>query len=295
MNAEPRPLDHLVLPTASLETARARLTALGFTVAPVGVHPFGTANACVFLADGTYLEPLAVADERQAREAARQGNAFVARDAAYRYRQGGDGFSALVFGTQDARDDDLTFRREGMSGGEILDFSRPFTDAAGNTGEASFRLAFAADLRAPDIFFFTCQRIGVPKVDRASLQSHRNGVTGIVRVVLSASRPFDFAPIVSMAADAPPVEPAAGQAVRVAARNMVVDLVDDAGLEERYGLDAAGHTGLQARAVCFAATDLARIAGLLGDAGISYHMKDSRLVVPPASGQGAAFVFEEIS
>ncbi|RUU90742.1 VOC family protein, partial [Mesorhizobium sp. M7A.T.Ca.TU.009.01.3.1] len=32
------PLDHLVLPTHSLDVARARLTALGFVVAPTGIH-----------------------------------------------------------------------------------------------------------------------------------------------------------------------------------------------------------------------------------------------------------------
>ena len=57
MKTSPRPLDHLVLPTRSLEIARQRLSALGFVVAPTGVHPFGTENACVFFAGGTYLEP----------------------------------------------------------------------------------------------------------------------------------------------------------------------------------------------------------------------------------------------
>ena len=57
-----RALDHLVLPVPSLELARAHLDALGFTIAPQGTHPFGTINACVFFADGTFLEPLAVGD-----------------------------------------------------------------------------------------------------------------------------------------------------------------------------------------------------------------------------------------
>ena len=60
-----KPLDHVVLPVADLGVARARLTALGFTVAPDGLHPFGTANCCVYLADGTFLEPLAVGDPRK--------------------------------------------------------------------------------------------------------------------------------------------------------------------------------------------------------------------------------------
>ncbi|RUW46049.1 VOC family protein, partial [Mesorhizobium sp. M8A.F.Ca.ET.021.01.1.1] len=64
------PLDHLVLPTQTVDTARIRLTALGFVVAPTGIHPFGTENCCVFLADGTYLEPLAIGSEQAATEAA---------------------------------------------------------------------------------------------------------------------------------------------------------------------------------------------------------------------------------
>jgi len=58
---KPRNVDHLVLPVSDLGTSRERMTALGFTVAPEAVHPFGTENACVFFADGTYLEPLAIA------------------------------------------------------------------------------------------------------------------------------------------------------------------------------------------------------------------------------------------
>ena len=295
MHVQPRPLDHLVLPTASLETARQRLTALGFTVAPVGTHPFGTENACVFFADGTYLEPLAVADDREAREQARRGNAFVARDAAYRYRQGEEGFSAIVFATKDASKDHADFRQEGVSGGDILDFSRPFTDASGNTGTASFRLAFAADLRAPDIFFFTCQRIGSPKVDRASLQSHRNGVTGIAGVVLSARHPFEYASIVLMAAEVSMTEPSTGPDVRIVAANTVIDIVDNERLAAHFQLEPIDDAGLHARAICFSVADIAKVASLLKAADILYELREGRLVVPPAPGQGAAFVLEEKS
>jgi hypothetical protein len=61
----PRALDHLVLPVHALDEARARLTRLGFTVAPDARHPFGTENACVFFADNTYLEPLGVASREE--------------------------------------------------------------------------------------------------------------------------------------------------------------------------------------------------------------------------------------
>src|SRR5436190_12620545 len=150
--SQARPLDHVVLPVADLAAARARLTALGFTVAPDGVHPFGTANCCVYLRDGTFLEPLAIGDAAQASASALGGNVFTARDAAYRRAVGNDGFSALVITTADAGADQAAFAAAGLSAGEILEFSRPFVGAAGARDTASFRLAFAADRHAPDLF-----------------------------------------------------------------------------------------------------------------------------------------------
>ena len=95
-------LDHLVMPTADLAVARARLNALGFTVAPEGVHPFGTANCCVYFPGGTFLEPLAVRDAEAVAAAIEGGNVFVARDRLFRAAQGDEGLSALVLATDDA-------------------------------------------------------------------------------------------------------------------------------------------------------------------------------------------------
>ena len=113
-----KPLDHVVLPVADLGKARARLTALGFTVAPDGLHPFGTSNCCVYLADGTYLEPLAVNDREKASATAQAGNVFTGRDAAFRRNVGEEGFSALAFTTQDAHEDHEAFVQTGFSAGK---------------------------------------------------------------------------------------------------------------------------------------------------------------------------------
>ena len=147
MHTKPRmtySLDHLVLPTHDLATARARLGALGFTVAPQGTHPFGTVNRCVYFADGTFIEPLAVGDAGAAGQAAAAGNAFVERDRAFRARNGEEGFSAVVFGTDDADADHARYKAAHISAGQRLDFSRPFVDASGRRDTVSFRLAFAA-------------------------------------------------------------------------------------------------------------------------------------------------------
>ena len=153
---EARAIDHAVLPVESLEEARERLSALGFTVAPDGVHPFGTENACVYFSDGTFLEPLAIAQREDCEATAQEGNVFTARDQAFRFRCGENGFSAVAFASDDAKRDQKAFRKAGFSAGKKLKFKRKFTDAKGKSGNVEFRLAFAADLRAPDAFFFTC-------------------------------------------------------------------------------------------------------------------------------------------
>ena len=287
---EPRPIDHLVLPVASLEAARGRLSQLGFTVAPVGVHPFGTQNCCVYFADGAFLEPLAIGDSQAADEAARAGNVFVARDQAYRSRHGDEGFSALVFGTKAARADDAAFRRNGISAGEMLSFSRPFVNAEGSQDTASFLLAFAAEPAAPDCFFFTCERVNTPKADRSALETHANGALGIARVVLSATDPaihHEF--FRKLTGD----EVSAGPAgLDITTSNATVSVVAPAVLRSLSGIMADESELLRLRAIVFRVPDLAIAERLFAEDNIAFERRNSRAVVVPAAGQGAHFIFE---
>lgn len=288
--AKPRPLDHLVLPTADLGTARARLTALGFTVAPVGIHPFGTENACVYLADDTFLEPLAVGDVGQIAEAITAGNVFVARDQKFRAENGAEGLSALVFGTQDADADHDAFVRAGISAGDRLDFSRPFTDAAGKADTASFRLAFAAQAKAPDAFFFTCERANAPKVDRSALQAHANGVMRIAAVVVSTKNPAEHRGFFEAVTNAPASR---GTELLVELPNAEIRLADPAAFASEFGLDAPSGSALRLAAVVFGVARLTQTENLLRANVIEFEHHGNRLIVPEASGQGAIFAFEE--
>lgn len=285
MSNPPRPIDHCVLPTADLAIARERLALLGFTVAPDGVHPFGTANCCVYLADGTFLEPLAMADPAAARLAAAGGNVFVARDRAWRERGGADGFSALVFGSDNADADHAAFVRAGISAGDRLDFSRPFVDASGRSDAASFSLAFAADERAPDAFFFTCQRVNAPAVDRSALQRHDNGVERIRAVVLEASEPAAFSAFMQEVVGAParPV----GDGLVFAAPN------GDVLIRRSRAAEASPKNGLVLTDIVFGVGDADRLAALFEARGVAFEARGGALQVRPAPGQGATFIFEE--
>ncbi|MDF3151697.1 VOC family protein [Mesorhizobium sp. XAP10] len=284
------PLDHLVLPTQSLEVARARLAALGFVVAPTGIHPFGTENCCVFLADGTYLEPLAVGDEQVAAKAIADGNVFVTRDRAYRDSNGDEGFSAIVLGTGNADADHARYVDAGISAGDMLGFSRAFTDPAGKSDIASFKLAFAAGAEATDAFLFACERVNAPDVDRAALQAHANGATGIVEILAVSDAPGKQHELISVTVDNPAAERQGGM---FSLPNTDLSVLDGAAFTARFGLPAGAPTDLRFAAVVFSVRNADVTSRLLAANSIQHDIAGNDIVVQPAPGQGAAFIFRE--
>jgi len=289
-----RQLDHLVLPTASLAVARSRLTALGFQVAPDGVHPFGTANCCVYLGDGAFLEPLAIADADLAADAVVDQNVFVARDTSFRSRLGQEGFSAVVLRTEDAEADHATFVESGLSGGPMLEFSRPFIGGDGKQGTASFRLAFAASDCTPDSFFFTCQRLNMPLVDRAALERHANGALAIKSVVFEGLESSEVTSLLDcVTAASPSRSKRGGLAWRAGASQ--IEVLEGAALRRAFGADNASGSCLRARVIVFEVVDLKVARTLFEASGIDCETIDNRLCVQTTPGQGAIFAFEAVA
>lgn len=276
-------LDHLVMPTADLAVARDRLSRIGFTVAPEGVHPFGTHNCCVYFQGGTFLEPLAVRDAAIVGDSAARGNVFVARDGAYRALRGDEGLSAIVLATPYAAGDDRQLNALHLSAGEMLTFSRPFIDAAGTGGTATFRLAFGAAPAVSDGFFFTCERVGVPAVDRSALERHDNGVTGIAAVTLAGDAGAGLL----------------GAMTRFLGTTGDLDLgatrvrhLSPAALESTYGIIPAPDDPPLV-AVDLRIASLEGLSALLRDRAVESRRIGARLVLPPAPGQGVHFAFME--
>ena len=286
------PIDHLVLPVADLAVARVRLSELGFAVAPDAFHPFGTANACVFFSDGTYLEPLAIANRRHASAAAKRGNVFTARDLAFRKARNRQGFSALAVGTGDAAADHARFEQQGISAGEVLEFSRGVKMPDGSETEASFRLAFAGEERAPDFFLFSCQRINPLPADRGELERHANTVTALSEIVLSAPAPSEFAPLhEEVLTTKAEIEPGL---LRLAAANARIRVARDQDLELEFALAPLGNAdGLRGRAIIFKTADLAVTEITLAANDVAFVRRDGRVLVQAVPGQGVLFGFEE--
>ncbi|QKW96647.1 MULTISPECIES: VOC family protein [unclassified Agrobacterium] len=290
----PHHVDHLVLPVAQIDVATARLASLGFTVAPLAVHPFGTANACVFLADGTYLEPLAVNNPAKYDESADRGDVFTGRDRAFRESLGPEGFSALVARSGDAFADHQRFVTAGLSAGDLFEFSRPVQMPDGSRSEAAFRLAFAASGAAADFFLFGCQRLKALPGDRAELERHANAVKGLREIVLFSGGDAKAARLIETVFDCESAMSPDGDMI-FATGNARIRLTDKpafAGLD--LNTSNRGDGGLRGAGIVFSVTDLAVTAAVLAANGVSSMEAGGRLVVPAAPGQGVAFAFEEI-
>ncbi|WP_137128901.1 VOC family protein [Rhizobium sp. FY34] len=280
-----RRIDHLVLPVVDLGTARSRYGVLGFTVAPDADHPFGTSNSCVFLADGTYLEPLAWRDENLVRRSAQDGNQFTARDIAFRAAFGEDGMSALVVTSADAAADHEYFIADGISGGDMLEFSRQALTADGQAVTARFRLSFVDACGSDAFFLFSCERLNPLPADRTALENHVNGVLALKEIVLSSAEPTRLVSV---------LERLTGQS---AVKEDGADLFILPNGRIRLMTDAAdlpgpAHAPLAAHMLVFRVADLSVTEKLLAANQVPFEKRDARIVVSAAPGQGVAFAFE---
>jgi hypothetical protein len=282
-------LDHCVLPTASLDIARRRLAALGFTVAPEGIHPFGTANACVYFSDGTFLEPLAIRDAAAVAEASARGNVFVDHDEDFREAIAEEGFSALVVRSSDARADLQRFRDAGIAVGDLLEFSRPFRAASGSAEEATFRLAFARHRTAPHALFFSCERVRVPHSDLTPLRQHANTAMAIARVIASADVPEDYADFLEAFCGVRPMANDAGLAIMLDGCRF--DLLKRPSVFDRYGVAARGQDRMALEGIVLAVSDMAAALDHLSAHDVAFIESGGFAVVPPAPGQGAFLAF----
>jgi len=281
---EPRNLDHAVLPVTSLKIARARMAALGFVVAPDARHNFGSENALVCFANGTFIESLAIGHRETVEANEAKGNTFLRRDAGYRFRHGDTGFSMVAFIGKDAVEDRRSFKKAGYETGKIIQLKRP---------GLRLRLVFARDERAPDFTLFLCERPDGPPGYNTKLTTHANGAKRLSRITLYEPVPSDFQYYLQTVSGQRDVRSHSFGMDQVLP-NGVLTTLTAAGLAAHYGIDEVPQgRGLRAMAVDVTVKDLAATKKLLKANAIACKQIGARLVVPPAPGQGAALAFVE--
>ena len=291
-HSSPRSVDHLVLPVKDINAARERYTDLGFNVAPDGHHPFGTENCCIFFADNTFLEPLGIAHRETCEARAVKGNTFTKNDQSFRFRRGVEGFSHLAVKSENAKSDDLLYRKHGMFGGKMVRFSRRIAAFDGGSGKVSFKLAFASDPRSPDAHFFACEATNTPIGSRTSLQSHANGVTGINEILLSEVNPTDFQYMLQTFLNQREMDVNSfGMSFDTPTAKITVLSPD--GMRAFHGLETQrAERGLLFQGFVVNVKDIRITRELLVKNNQKFVELSGRLVVGPAPGQGTAIIFE---
>ncbi len=288
-----RPIDHLVLPVASLDVARARYEQLGFQVQPDRQHPFGTENCCVMFGNSTYLEPLAVGDRERVEGAIVERNVFAMRQDAFRFRHD-EGFAMLALRSSDARGDHEAFCRLGYAAGEPYGFERKATGPDGGETVIGVRLAYAEDHRAPDCMLFACEHLAPDILWTSENTSHPNGVTGVTGVHMSELNPADFQYYLEHLTGQRSIR-ASSSGIEAETGNGHVSVFTPYALEAMFGVPVRQHArGLRLRGFSLAVPDIAALADGLAGRQVGFRRMGSRIVVDPAPGQGAFICFEEM-
>ena len=273
-------IDHVVIQAGlALDQAEARYRRLGFQLTDRGHHSLGSSNHLAIFGDD-YLELIGVEPAKADIPGARWEHP--------------PGLAGLVFKTAnaDATWKDLANRDVPLEGDGPRDFHRPVTAGGQVLGDARFRtLRIQAD-RIPNGRVFFCQHETPQWVWRPEWRQHPNGVVGIAEYAYVTDTPQASASLLEQA-----FGPGAGQAVQdgvaVAAGNASVLYLTPAGIQARFGVDAASliAAGERAAALTLRTDALARVQGVLTAAGVAHQTHRSRIVVPPAETGGLILAF----
>lgn len=253
-------LDHVVILARSLDTAAESWRALGFTVAPRGVHTaaMGTANHTIMLAED-YIELIGVVADTERNAPTRE---FL--------KTRGEGIERSAFTTTSAAEGVAEIAARGLAGTGPFDFGRPVDLPNGRKTEAKFRtFLWPLNDRPGGMRIFACQHLTRDAVWFPELTCHANTATRIDRVELLSADPKAAAGHMARLIDQPVTTDPNG-ALRVASGGKRGDFVflDRATLEKRHPgvpLDGLPKQGGVTLALRVANADAAK--SVVGDRG----------------------------
>ncbi|MEZ5841829.1 MAG: VOC family protein [Hyphomicrobiales bacterium] len=281
-----RGIDHLVLPVRDLSAAVSLYQRLGFTVAPVAHHPFGTANAVVQLGNG-YLELLTVEDAGKIPAADGFSFATYNRDFLARH----EGFSMVALTSEDAAGDAAHFASLGVATLAPFDFARETTTAEGETKTLAFSLVFAQEPRLGEAVFFTCRHHYPENFWSETYRHHSNGATALAGAVMTAPDPADFHEFLYVMTGQHDIH-SSSAGVGFPLRGTAIDVLSPLAARARYG-DVVPDMETP-RLVAFRITvpDLDGMRARMDAGRVEYSERAGAVIVPPSAGCGTAIIFE---
>lgn len=286
-----RGLDHVAHAVHDLAAAAALYARAGFRVGARNRHApdWGTQNHIVQL-PGFFVELLAMADVSAIAPHAAHFFSFGAFSRDFLAR--GQGLSMLILEGRDSAAEADAFRAAGIGDFKLYEFERQAKRPDGTPTKVAFSLAFARDVQAPDIGFFTCKQHAPENFWNPAFQQHANSATGIAGVVLVAENPGEHRKFLAAFAGAREVlTSSAGVAVKTPRGE--IQVMNQASFARQFGTrppDIA--RGARLAALRFAVRDMTAARAALQAGKIDFIETEERLVIGPDAGMGATLAFE---
>ena len=272
-------IDHCVILVRDLDVAHQKMSALGFTLTPRGVHSahIGTANHCIMLRQA-YFEVLSVRTPTDYNASWR---------AKLTLRQGLD---AVPIASDDVEAARAQLMARGMALPAVIDFSRP-VDLPEGTSKAAFRLVMIPEEYTPHITMFAIQHFTREVVRHSSYLDHPNGAVALTELVVCVEDVNEAARRYARYFGIPITRN--GMGVECALQPGKFILIDHTGLREAYGIDPPALPF--AASFTVAVTDLRETQNLLEKNRISLTQRQGKLMVAGSDAHGANVIFEPLS
>jgi hypothetical protein len=285
----PRGLDHIVHAVRDLDAKADFYRRAGFTVGAQNKHSWGTHNHIVQF-PGFFVELLNIGQPELI--VPHTPRLFSFGDFLQSFLSRGEGLAMLVLEGRGAAADAEAFRLADIGDFEVFDFEREARRPNGATVKVAFSLAFAADEKAGDAGFFTCQQHYPENFWNPASQEHLNGVTGIAGVTMVAERPEAHRHFLGAFTGVSEVRSGPGGISAVTPRGDIQIMTPSAYRTFFGAKEPDLARGGRLAAIRFVASDKAKLLSVLAKGGIVASERNGNVVVPPEEAFGATLIFE---
>jgi catechol 2,3-dioxygenase-like lactoylglutathione lyase family enzyme len=261
----------------------------GFTVGARNKHSWGTHNYIVQF-PGVFIELVTVGEPELIPPSKPRAMSFggFTRDFLARH----EGLSMLVLEGKNAPEDAAAFRAAGIGDFEVFDFGREAKRPDGSTVKVAFSLVFAADPKAADIGYFTCQQHYPENFWNPAFQTHANGATGVAGVVMVAENPADHHVFLKSFAGVSDLK-STSHGIRIETPRGEIQVMDPHAYRSLFAVEPPDITGgARFAAIRFSLGDTTQLKSVLGGGGIVSAERARNLIVPPNVAYGATLIFE---
>src|SRR5262245_13465195 len=283
-----RGLDHIVHAVRDLDAAAELYRRLGFTVGARNRHAWGTHNHLVQL-PGFFIELLTVAEPEKLGT-----DGFSALFGTFNrlFLKDQEGLSMLILESQDATADAPAFRGAGIGVSDAVRFERERKRPDGTPVKVGFSLAFARDIKAPAVGFFTCQQHFPENFWNPAFQQHPNTATSVAGVVLVADNPSDHHIFLSAFSGVRDLS-ATSSGITAATPRGDIKIMAPAAFRSHFDTEPPDVShGERLAAVQSRVRDPAALTSTLHAAGVPFSTVMGSTMVTPATAMGATLVFE---